>query len=179
VRGPECAPITIVVFSDFLCEQCRLASRYLDIVAANHRDSVRIFYANDPADQECNPGADRSLHPGACEVARAAECAHRQGRFWAFHDAVFGDPEKAGAEKIAAYAARAGLDATALDACRSEDGPATAVRAEIALARAAGVGSTPTIFVNGRGLVGALKPWMLEAAIEALPPPTPPQTGRP
>ncbi len=182
VRGPDDAPITIVVFSDFLCEQCRLASRYLDVVAADHRDSLRIFYANYPADQECNPVAERTLHPGACALARAAECAHRQGRFWAFHHAVFEDPGKVGAEKIATYAARAGLDTAAFDACRSEEGPSAAVRAEIALARSAGVGFTPTIFVNGRGLVGALKPRMLEAAIRAagpLPPPEPPAPGRP
>ena len=167
-RGPENAPITIVVFSDFLCEQCRLASRYLEIVATHHRGSLRMFYASAPADQECNPGADRTLHPGACAVARAAECAHRQGRFWEFHDAVFADPGKSGPEKIADYAARSGLDTAALNACRPEEGPAAAVAAQIALARAAGVGSTPTIFVNGRGLVGALKPWKLEAAIEAI-----------
>ncbi|HEY2955003.1 MAG TPA: vitamin K epoxide reductase family protein [Candidatus Eisenbacteria bacterium] len=169
-RGPEGAPITIVAFSDFLCEQCRLASRYLAIVAANHRDSLRIFYASYPGDQECNPVADRTLHPGACAVALAAECAHRQGRFWEFHDAVFGDPGKAGAEKIAAYAARAGMDTTGLGACRSDPAAAAALRAQIELARAAGVGSTPTLFVNGRGIVGALKPWMLEAAIRSVAP---------
>jgi len=182
VRGPDDAPITIVVFSDFLCEQCRRASRYLDIVAANHRDSLRIYYVNYPADQECNPVADRTLHPGACALARAAECAHRQGRFWAFHDAVFEEPGNVGPEKIATYAARSGLDTAAFNACRSEDGPAAAVRAEITLARSAGVASTPTLFVNGRGLVGALRPRLLEAAIQAaapLSPPKPPESGKP
>src|SRR5262249_36591861 len=85
-----------------------------------------------------------------------------------FHDAVFGDPGKAGAEKLAAYANRAGLDRAAFDACMAGGDSASGLPAEIALAHAAGVNATPTFFFNGRPIVGALKPWMLEAALEAL-----------
>lgn len=167
-RGPERAPISIVVFSDFMCEQCKRASKYLDIVAANHRDSLRITYVSYPADKACNPHADQTLHAGACLLARAAACARRQGRFWEFHDAVFGDPAKVRPEKVASYSARAGLDSAAFHACMAEGDSAVGLSAEIALARSVAVGATPTSFINGLPVVGALKPWMLEAAIEAL-----------
>jgi protein-disulfide isomerase/uncharacterized membrane protein len=167
-RGPERAPVSIVVFSDFLCEQCRRANGYLDVVAAGHRDSIRVTYVNYPADRTCNPYADKTLHPGACLVARAAACARRQGRFWEFHDAVFGAPGQVRPEALAEYAARAGLDRAAFDACMAEGDSAAGLPAEIALARSAGVNATPTFFFNGRPIVGALKPWMLEAALEAL-----------
>ena len=167
-RGPERAPVTVVVFSDFLCEQCKRGSSYLDIVAANHRDSLRIVHVSYPADPSCNPYAEKTLHPGACALARAAACAGRQGRFWEFHDAVFGDPAKARPDSLTAYAARAGLDRVALEACMAEGDSANGLPTEIALAQSAGVNATPTFFFNGRRVVGALKPWMLEAALEAL-----------
>jgi len=167
-RGPERAPLTVVVFSDFLCEQCKRGSGYLDIVAAGHRDALRIVHVSYPADQSCNPYAEKTLHPGACDVARVAACAGRQGRFWEFHDAVFGDPGKVRPDSLYAYAARAGLDRPALEACVASGDSATGLPAEIALARSVGVTATPTFFFNGRRVVGALKPWMLEAALQAL-----------
>ncbi len=39
-----------MVFSDFLCEQCKRASNYLDVVAANHRDSLRMRAQGQPLD---------------------------------------------------------------------------------------------------------------------------------
>ena len=167
-RGPEGAPISIVVFSDFMCEQCKRASKYFDIVAAHHRDSLRIAYASVPADRACNPGADRTAHPRACEVARAGACARRQGRFWQFHDVVFADPGSVRAEKIPTYARRAGLDPAAFDACMAQGDSASGLLDEIAVSRAVGVTATPTSYINGRPVVGALNPWMLEAAIQAL-----------
>jgi protein-disulfide isomerase/uncharacterized membrane protein len=165
-RGPEGAALTIVVFSDFLCEQCKLANEYLDVVAAGHRGALRIVYASYPADQECNPYADKTLHPGACRVARAGECARRQGRFWEFHDAVFRDRGPARVEKLAAWATRAGLDPVALESCAAGD--SSGLAAQAARARSLGVTATPTLFFNGRRVVGALKPWMLDAAVRTL-----------
>jgi protein-disulfide isomerase/uncharacterized membrane protein len=167
-RGPERAPLSIVVFSDFLCEQCRRASHYLDVVAAGRRNSLRITYVSYPADRACNPYADKTLHPGACRVARAAACAGRQGRFWEFHDALFEDPGTIDPDKLAPYAARAGLDIAAFEACMAQGDSASGLSAGIELSHAAGVNATPTFYLNGRPIVGALKPWMLESALRAL-----------
>jgi protein-disulfide isomerase/uncharacterized membrane protein len=167
-RGPESAPVSIVVFSDFLCEQCKRASEYLDVVAAGHREALRITYVSYPADQACNPYAEKTLHPGACAMAKAAGCAGKQARFWEFHDAVFGDPGRVRPERLEHYASRAGLDAAAFGACIAVSDSSGGLDAGIALARAHGVSATPTFFFNGRRVVGALKPWMLEAAIGAL-----------
>ena len=166
-RGPKDAPISIVVFSDFMCEKCKLASKYFDIVAANHRETMRITYVSCPSDKACNPYADQTLHQGACVLARAGLCADRQGRFWEFHDAVFADPSRVAPEKLSQYATRAGLNPGALEACMAEP-DSTGIAAQVTLAAAAGVTATPTSFINGRPIVGALKPWMLEFALKAM-----------
>jgi len=167
-RGTPDARTTLVVFSDFMCGQCRLASRYLEIVAANHRGSLRIVYRHFPGDNQCNAHASRSPRPGACTIARAAECAGRRGRFWEFHDAVFRDPGRVMPAKLERYAARAGLWDEAFRSCLGDTAVDASVRSDIALAHSLGVIGTPTTFVNGRGVGGALKPWMLEAAIREI-----------
>lgn len=60
-RGPDDAPLTIVVFSDFLCQPCKTAGKHLDIVAANHRGSLRIVYMHYPVDAECNEYAKANM----------------------------------------------------------------------------------------------------------------------
>lgn len=167
-RGPDDAPLTIVVFSDFLCQQCRTASEYLDIVAANHRDSMRIVYMHYPVDAACNKYAKGKTHPGACKLARAAQCAYRQGGFWTFHDLVFTDPGGISPERVTEYAARSGLDVDRFNACVADAQSLETVQDDIALAHSVGVTATPTLYVNGRPLIGAVKPWMLEAAIDAI-----------
>ena len=57
---------------------------------------------------------------------------------------------------------------------------ARTVQDDIALAHSVGVKATPTLYINGRPLVGAVKLWMLDAAIDAIAPlplPTPKGTG--
>jgi len=170
-RGPEDAPLTLVLFLDLLCEQCRLASRYLEIVAVGRPEALRVVALGFPIDARCNEHAREAggdLHPGACWLAQGAECAHRLGRFWAFHDAVFSGDEAVRSEAIVEYAIRAGLDSAAFQACLADPAAGDAVRADIATARSLGVRATPTSFVNGRPVVGALKPRMLEAALAAV-----------
>jgi len=176
-RGPADAPVTVAVFSDFMCEQCKRASEYLDIVAVNHRGALRVVYLHYPVDAECNEYGGPTMHPGACELARAGACAHAQGRFWEFHDLVFAAPGQVKPERMEDYATRSGLDLPEFNACRSAGSADPAARADIALGHSVGVTVTPTIYLNGRPIVGALKPWMLEAAIETvrtLPLPPPP-----
>ncbi len=167
-RGPAEPDQTLAVFVDFMCPQCRVGSHYLDIVSAGRRDSLRVVTLHYPVDQECNEQVPQTLHPGACQLAIAAECAHRAGRFQEFHDRVFAGNQPVTAERVADYAARAGLEREAFEACRADPTAAAAVRADIAQAAALGVNVTPTSFIDGRPVVGALKPWMLEAALEAV-----------
>jgi protein-disulfide isomerase/uncharacterized membrane protein len=166
--GPLDAKVTLVVFSDFLCAQCRRLSRYLDIVAANHRDDVRVVYRQLPGEFACNPSATESPHPGACRMAAAGECAWSQGRFWPFHDAVFGGTASITPEKLDQYATAAGLDRERFRACLEDPEVMRAVRQDIDLAHRLGVTATPTLFINGRAVVGALKPRLLERAIRVI-----------
>ena len=80
VRGPADAWITIVEFSDFQCPYCATVQATLATVLPEYGTDVRVVFRNYPL----------AMHSHARAIAIAAECAHAQGRFWQFHDLVFG-----------------------------------------------------------------------------------------
>ena len=83
VRGPADAWITIVEFSDFQCPYCATVQATLATVLPEYGTDVRVVFKNNPL----------AMHSHARTIAIAAECAHAQGRFWQFHDLVFGEQQ--------------------------------------------------------------------------------------
>ena len=151
-RGDPEAPVKILTFSDFLCPSCRRFALAFDQYAEGPTGPhVALYYRSFPLDQTCAAHLPRVLHPGACNVARGAACAHRLGNFWAFHDAVYrAPPDNPGPRDVTGIAAAAGLDREAFATCLDEPETEAALQADIAEAVRLGVTGTPTIFINGR-----------------------------
>jgi protein-disulfide isomerase/uncharacterized membrane protein len=153
VKGPANAPIKVVEYSDFLCPFCRnIASAFSQYLPAS-AGRVAIYYKNYPLDRECNPRSERTVHAGACILARGGLCAQEQQKFWPYHDRVFAtelkDPQAA---DVARLGAEAGLDPGALEACMGSAATQARLASEIDEASNAGVRSTPTLFINGKKL---------------------------
>ncbi len=163
--GPDGARVTIVEFSDFLCPFCDRAAKYLKIVAANHRDSARFVFRHFPLDTACNPGLQRDIHPGACMLAEGSACAHEQGKFWNYHDEAFQAGGKITRRIVENLARDVGLNMDQFRNCLSSDRGGRVVRRDVQEGIAAGVNSTPTLFINGKILRGAPKPWVLDQVI--------------
>jgi protein-disulfide isomerase/uncharacterized membrane protein len=155
-KGRADAPVTIVEFSDFQCPACGQAFRDLHELLASRTD-VRLVFRNFPLDSSCNEALPRPIHPDACNAAIAAECARRQGRFWEYHDLLFENQRTLDRDSLFRYARDVGLDVAAFRTCL--DDPATRVRIsdDARAGIAAGVESTPTLFINGRRIDGALE----------------------
>jgi serine/threonine-protein kinase len=153
MKGPADAPIKVAEYSDFLCPFCRgIAGAFAQYLPAS-AGRVSLFYKHYPLDSECNPHLERTIHPGACLLARAGVCAEAQEKFWPYHDRVFAtEMKEATAADVARLAAEAGLDATALQACLSAPTTQARVSADIEEAWKAGVRGTPTLFINGKKL---------------------------
>ena len=88
-------------------------------------------------------------------AAYAAECANRQGKFWEYHDKLFGEwrGENSGAFALAnlkQYAAQIGLDTTKFDQCLDSGATKAVVQQDVAGATTSGVNSTPLFFLNGK-----------------------------
>jgi protein-disulfide isomerase len=144
VRGPKDAPVTIVMFTDFECPFCQRGHETLGRLHEHYPDKLRVAYKAYPLD----------IHSNALLAAMAARTAQAQGKFWKFHDLLYG---QRGLEypQLMAYAEKAGLDLEQLkrDLHSLEYGPE--VQRDMRQARKLGVTSTPTFFINGRQISGA------------------------
>jgi protein-disulfide isomerase/uncharacterized membrane protein len=157
-KGAADAPITIVEFSDFQCPYCGRAARDLrELVGAS--PEVTLVFRHFPLDTSCNPNLQRQMHSYACLAAYAAECAGNQGRFWEYHDLLFENGrelERDGREALLSYAQRVGLDVAAFTNCLDDPTTHARIALDVEAAKQAGVNSTPTLFINGRLIEGAL-----------------------
>ncbi|HYO88293.1 MAG TPA: DsbA family protein, partial [Candidatus Limnocylindrales bacterium] len=144
-RGPDDAPVTIVEFADFRCSYCaRFHAQTLTPLLEAYGDNVRFVYRDYPI-----LGAD------SVTAALAGECATDQGKFWEFHDLIYGNQQDLTREAFTTYAADLGMDVEAFNACLDADDTTTRVQRDFSAGQELGVSGTPTFFVNGRILVGA------------------------
>jgi len=158
--GDPKAPVTLVEFSDFQCPVCRSLHDVLRGMLPNF-PQVRVVFKDFPLE---------SLHPWARTAALAGRCAYQQDpkAFWKVYDAIYDQQEVISAEnawsKMADFAAASGLNPDAFKVCMASAEAAAAVDASRANGQQLEVNSTPTVFVNGRRLVGG-DPHLLEQYI--------------
>jgi len=148
VRGPKNAPVTIVEFSDFQCPFCGRVEPTLNQIMDAYKGKVRIAWKNQPL----------SFHPNAMPAAEAAMAAYEQGndKFWAMHDKLF---EKQGELSPALYeqaAAEIGLNVGRWKAALEQHAAQSTIQADMTAGSAVGANGTPTFFINGKRLVGAM-----------------------
>jgi protein-disulfide isomerase len=157
VMGNQSAPVTVVVFSDFQCPACRMLADSLHVLRRNHPGSVRVVYRHFPLQS----------HRYALTAAGASECAAAQGRFEAFHDALFARQQAIGEIPWSDFAKGAAVpDLARFDACVREAGAVPAVSRDQAMGDRLGVNSTPTLLVNDTRIEGARPLAALERYVE-------------
>ncbi len=165
--GAADRPLEIVEFSDFLCPSCARAFRFNPILLAGRKD-VSFVFKHFPLDMSCNATMKRTVHPHACDLAIATECAHEQGKFWALHDKIFEAQSKYDYQELERDAQTLGLDVAAFRTCRDGGRGLEAVRRDIAEAERLHVTSTPTYFLNGYPVTGIMSPPVFEELLETI-----------
>jgi len=149
-KGPANARVTLVEFADFECPHCRELYEELKAVEARY-PQVRVVYKDYPL---------TTIHPWAQTAALGGRCAFEQSpaAFWKVHDMIFDNQDILSPEnvwdKLVDFATQASLNADSFKACLSSADAAKAVEANRAEAIALNVTSTPTVYINGRPLVG-------------------------
>jgi predicted DsbA family dithiol-disulfide isomerase len=114
--------VTIVEFSDFHCPFCKRVAPTLAQIETQYGDKVKLIFRDFPIDQ---------LHPGAREAHETARCASEQGKFWAYHDALFANTPKTSPEQLKASAQEVGLDLPAFEQCVSSGKYQTTVQQDV------------------------------------------------
>ena len=159
--GDANAPVTLVEYADFECPVCRNLHDVLRGLLPNYAGKIRLVFKDFPIEQ---------LHPWARTAAIAGRCAYQQqpAAFWKMFDLIYDNQDIISAStawtKMTEYAGQARLDVEAFKTCMASPEAAAAVNASHANGQLLEVNSTPTVFVNGRRLVGA-DPHLLEQYI--------------
>ncbi len=153
ILGDQNAPVTVIEYGDFQCPFCGnffkntesiLREKYIKTgkVKYIYRDFVFL--------------GDESLW-----AANAARCAGEQGKFWQYHDYLYGNQsgENQGAfskSNLKGFAAVLGLDEGKFNSCLDSDKYTAAIQKETKEGGEAGVSGTPASFINGTLYAGAL-----------------------
>lgn len=155
-KGAKNAAVTIIEFSDFQCQYCREVTGTIKQVLQNNPNNVRLVFKHMPL----------SSHSQAFKAAQAAFCAGQQGKFWEYHDLLFGRTYDLSLPALNKYASELGLKSEEFKACLDSPASREAVMRDIYEATKSGVTGTPTFFINGRALRGAGSVEYFQAAIE-------------
>jgi protein-disulfide isomerase len=154
-RGGANAPVTIVEFTDFQCPACAAMHPVLEEVLQSYGDKVRFVVRDFPLTQ----------HEWASKAAEAANAAKEQGKFFEYAALLFQRQKALDVPSLKKYASELGLDRARFDAALDRGTYAAEVKHDVEDGELYGVGSTPTIFINGVQL-RVLSPEGLREAID-------------
>ena len=155
VDGPATAVVTIVKAFDFACPYCQRAAVTMDDLVKDYGGKVRVVYK------------DMVVHPQVATPAHLAACAAaKQGKYLAYKNGIWEkgflpyaaarDASKLGEENLLVIAKDLGLDAVKLKADMAGAECQQMIQADMAELAKFKVNSTPTFYVNGIHVGGAL-----------------------
>jgi protein-disulfide isomerase len=171
-RGAKDAKVVVINFDDFECPFCsRMHQTLFPELLKEYGDRVTFIYKDYPLTE---------IHPWAVHAAVDAGCLAEQNNdaYWDFADYMHANKQevdRAGTpsarfdavDKMAlAQGQKHNVDAAKLQACvkaQNED----SVRASMKEADGLGVNATPTLFVNGRRIDGAVPISEVRAALDS------------
>lgn len=164
--GDPSAPVKIIEFSDFQCPACGIFFNETEpaLVDTYVATGLVHFTYRSMGDMI---GAE------SFAAAEAAYCAADQGKFWEYHDMLFGNQtgENIGdftGKRLRAFAQTLGLNTGDFNTCLDTGKYKTQVNQDIADAISREVQRTPTFFINGTKYEGALSFDNMKQIIDSL-----------
>jgi len=161
LRGNKDAKVVVVNFDDFQCPFCaRMHQTLFPELLKEYGDRVAFVYKDFPL---------TDIHPWATHAAVDANClaAQNNDAYWDFADQIHGNPRQISGENgpngqfamldriTTEQGQKHNLDLTKLESCiKAQD--AGEIKASTKEGESVGVSATPTIFINGQELDGAL-----------------------
>jgi len=159
IVGPADAKIVIVEFGDFECPFCRESFPVIRTLIAKYANDIKFVYRHFPVP---------SLHINAIAAAEASMCANEQGKFLAYHDRLFQNQERLDYDNLKRYARQIGINGADFDKCVDDRRYKKFIEEDMADGINIGVSGTPTWFINGRKVEGAIPAEIFNKIIEKL-----------
>lgn len=154
VMGNPQGKVTLVEFTDFACTYCRSSVADVEALVKANPD-LRVVIRELPI-----------IAPESEPAARMGLAAAAQGKYAAFHKAMFSGERPSNAS-IAAAASAAGVDSGAASSFTQAPGVSQELERNLGLARQLGISGTPAWSVGGKLLTGAVGREALQQAVDA------------
>ena len=142
--GPKNAPVHVIIFSDFQCPVCRRAADATHQIAEEFPGEVRMEFWQHAL----------KMHRNAEGAAMASLAAHRQGKFWEYHDLLFKNQGGLDPTSLEGYAKQLGLNIDQYRKDMADPELKARVATEGELAKLLGARGTPAFLINGKLTVG-------------------------
>ncbi|PIR70131.1 MAG: hypothetical protein COU46_03195 [Candidatus Niyogibacteria bacterium CG10_big_fil_rev_8_21_14_0_10_42_19] len=159
VLGNPDAPVTIAEFGDFQCPFCEKfhnGARKEIVEKYVKSGQVKLIWRHFPLE---------TIHPYAKPASIASECAGEQGKFWEYHTTLFSNQNALAKDNLIQYAGDLGLNTVAFESCLVSGKYDQKVQSEFNLGRLLNISGTPTYFINGLFMEGALPFKEIESVI--------------
>lgn len=156
MKGNPNALVTIVEFSDYECPFCSRVEPTIDQLLKDYPNDLRVVFINNPL----------GFHKNAMPAAKAAVAAHKQGKFWEMHAALFANQKGLSEAMYKAKAAELGLDAAKFEADMNSKETADYIDKGMKDGATYGIQGTPGFLINGELFVGAQPLDKFKAAVD-------------
>ncbi len=144
--GDVHAPVQIIEFTDFECHFCGQVQPALQQTLKTYPTQVNLVFKNFPL----------SMHRHAHTAHLAAMCAHEQGKFWEYRNVLFQNQSALKRGDLLTYAKNLNLDSESFAKCLDEEKYTSKIEEDQNEGMRAGVMGTPTFFINGEAISGAV-----------------------
>lgn len=140
------AKLVIVEFSDFQCPVCQREFPIIREITAKYKNDILYIYRNYPV-----------IDSNSNLVAQASLCAYEQDKFWSMHDKLFlSSQDISSSDVLRSLARQSGVDLNQFNECLNNQKYNIQVAEDFSDAIALGAVGTPTFFINGHKLAGAV-----------------------
>jgi len=146
--GNANAKVQIVEFIDFTCPFSKQAFLVMRELVARYPERLGLTIRHFPLQDEA--------HKGGLEASVAAVCASQQGKFWAYHDKLFQNQKNFTQADLLAYSGQIGLDVSSFTKCLTSPEAIKKVENDWGDGFGLDLRGTPTFFVSGQKVEGAV-----------------------
>ena len=115
--GSASATVAVIEYTDFQCPYCR--QYFIETWPELYRQhistgQIRYLFSHLPI---------ASIHSQARAAAEAAECGHRQGKFWELRSLLFQNPKALTRDDLTRHAKKVSLNIPLFESCLAKEGP--------------------------------------------------------
>lgn len=165
IKGDKNAKVTVLEFADLRCPFCeRFFTQTEPLLLKEYVDTGKVKFAFRNY---------AFLGPASTLAAKAVECANDQDKFWEMYEYMYkNQPSETDTtmytnENMSQAAGTLGMNAGTFQTCMEDPAVDQKVSKDLSDGQAAGVNGTPTFFINGTPIVGAVPYAQIKAAIDA------------